>query len=678
MLTNEKAALAGTSTAQEDNTPDKNNNCLINEQRPEVLPVRPDGIPDELKAVPRWMLWRYTWDDKEKRWKKVPFQARSGRFASSVDPSHRASFGDALQAFQAAQMAYALDGRGEPFDGLGFALGDGFHGIDVDDCRTGDEWSPLAQEALAVAPGYAEVSPSGQGLKIITRSNLDRSRTDETKGLEVYTSGRYFTVTGHQLNGHDSLPVETVDLTGFMVRHFGTERTRATGGDIDIPKPPLALTPEQIEAALSACLRVGRLDGYGEWLTVGMALHHQYSGSVDGLDLWDQYSSQAAGYSGFDSLEAKWHSFDASSGNGTTFATVLSWAKDVTPKALPNTPFRFTHCRDLLTGPKASRWLVRKWIEAGSLALIFGESTAGKTFAVLDWACCVATGKPWHGHAVEQGSVFYIAGEGAGGIGKRLAAWGLHHDYDMSKHPLFVSERGAALMDQVEAQNIADTVKALAADHGDPGLIVVDTLHRNMGEGDENSAADVAAFLASVDQIIRLPLGCTILVVHHSGLSNPDRSRGSSSLRAALDAEFSLKIIGDMRVLACTKAKDHEPPAPVTLAANVIELPPPWLDEGEAMTSLVLTPTGVVHRPQQKFTGAALTALNALRKLAGGEAGERVPVDDWRKEFYATHPTENNDARQKAFKRATKALTEARQVLYRDGFAWEEARALAF
>jgi len=347
-------------------------------------------------------------------------------------------------------------------------------------------------------------------------------------------------------------------------------------------------------------------------------------------------------------------------------------------KALPNTPFRFTHCRDLLNGPKESHWLVRKWIEAGSLALIFGESTAGKTFAVLDWACCVATGKPWHGQAVEQGSVFYIAGEGAGGIGKRLAAWGLHHDYDMSKHPLFVSERGAALMDKVEAQNIADTVKALAADHGEPGLIVVDTLHRNMGEGDENSAADLAMFLASVDQLIRLPLGCTILVVHHSGLSNPDRSRGSSSLRAALDAEFSLKIIGDMRVLTCTKSKDHEPPAPVTLAANVIELPPPWVDEGETMTSLVLTPTGVVHRPQQKFTGAALTALNALRKLAGGETGERVSVDDWRKEFYATHPAENNDARQKAFKRATKALTEAGQVLYRDDFAWEEAVAHAF
>lgn len=659
MTINRKAALAGTSTAQENNTPDKNSNCSIFEQRPDVIPLNTAGIPEELKAVPRWLLWRFTWSGG--KWAKKPFTS-NGTPASSVDPTHWASFDSAALAFSLGD-----------FDGLGFALGDGYHGIDVDDCRTGDDWSPLAQEVLSSVPGYAETSPSGQGLKVITRTNLDRAHVDHAKGLELYPSSRYFAVTGARLNGHDTLPAEPVDLSGFVVRHFGASRGSVATDRFDIPKPPLALTPEQIEAALSACLRAGRLDVYGEWLQVGMALHHQFGGGADGLELWDQFSSQAAGYTGFEALEARWRGFDAGSGSGVTFATVLAWAKEAAPKALPNTPFRFTHCRDLLTGPKASHWLVRHWLEAGSLALIFGESTAGKTFAVLDWACCVATGKPWHEQAVAQGAVFYIAGEGAGGLGKRLAAWGQHHEFDMGEHPLFVSERGAALMNQVEAQNIADTVKALAADHGKPGLIVVDTLHRNMGEGDENSAADVAAFLASVDQLIRLPLGCTILVVHHSGLSNPDRSRGSNSLRAALDAEFSLKIIGDQRVLACTKSKDHEPPAPVTLAANVIELPPPWVDGGEAMTSLVLTPTGAVHRPQKPFTGVALTALKALRKLAGGGIEARVPVGDWRKEFYATHPADSTDAKQKAFNRASKALTEAGQVTYRDEFAWEEA-----
>lgn len=88
----------------------------------------------------------------------------------------------------------------------------------------------------------------------------------------------------------------------------------------------------------------------------------------------------------------------------------------------PEPAFPFTPARDLLTGPKSARWLVRSWIEAGSLALLFGESTAGKSFQALDWAACIATGKYWNGCAVQHGPVFYIAGEGKGGIGRRLAA----------------------------------------------------------------------------------------------------------------------------------------------------------------------------------------------------------------------------------------------------------------
>lgn len=70
-------------------------------------------------------------------------------------------------------------------------MGDGYHGIDVDDCLSTGYRSPLADEVLTSTPGYAEVSPSGQGLKIITRTNLDRSLVKHEIGLECYTAGRY-------------------------------------------------------------------------------------------------------------------------------------------------------------------------------------------------------------------------------------------------------------------------------------------------------------------------------------------------------------------------------------------------------------------------------------------------------------------------------------------------------
>lgn len=274
----------------------------------------------------------------------------------------------------------------------------------------------------------------------------------------------------------------------------------------------------------------------------------------------------------------------------------------------PEPAFPFTPARDLLTGPKGARWLVRGWIEAGSLALLFGESTAGKSFQALDWAACIATATPWNGCAVQAGPVFYVAGEGKPGIGRRLAAWETHHGKPLVDAPLYVSGRGAALMDEAEALAIAQSVRQLSELHGAPALVVVDTLHRNMGQGDENSAEDVAAFLANIDRAIREPLGCAVLLVHHSGHGDKTRSRGSSAIRAALDAEFSLTLEGDLRRLECTKQKDHEPPPALTLEALAVSLPEPWIDEetGEPLASLVLVPT--------ESTAEAITKA----KLPGG------------------------------------------------------------
>lgn len=74
-------------------------------------------------------------------------------------------------------------------------------------------------------------------------------------------------------------------------------------------------------------------------------------------------------------------------------------------------PFPFVPCSDLLAGPKAARWLVRNWIEAGSLNQLFGESGAGKSFVALDWCLSIATGQAWNGCTVQKGAVFYITSQ---------------------------------------------------------------------------------------------------------------------------------------------------------------------------------------------------------------------------------------------------------------------------
>jgi putative DNA primase/helicase len=152
--------------------------------RPTALIVDPNGIPESARREPRWCLWRYAFVGGD--WKKPPFRLDDPQTEAGVnDPLGFGAFDDALRIYQNGG-----------FDGVGFRLGDGWAGIDLDGCRdaaTG-ELSAFASGVLRELNSYAEVSPSGTGLKIFVRAWPGKNHS--RKGLEVYGHGRYFTVTG--------------------------------------------------------------------------------------------------------------------------------------------------------------------------------------------------------------------------------------------------------------------------------------------------------------------------------------------------------------------------------------------------------------------------------------------------------------------------------------------------
>jgi hypothetical protein len=76
---------------------------------------------------------------------------------------------------------------------------------------------------------------------------------------------------------------------------------------------------------------------------------------------------------------------------------------------------------------KHTRWIVQDFIAAGSVAWLYGAPGSYKTFAALDIAMSVATGKPWQGREVSQGAVLFIAAEGGDDIHIRRAAWVERH-----------------------------------------------------------------------------------------------------------------------------------------------------------------------------------------------------------------------------------------------------------
>lgn len=88
-------------------------------------------------------------------------------------------------------------------------------------------------------------------------------------------------------------------------------------------KRPLKIDRDEIDKSLAAVAQYA--GDYDFWLQIGMALHHQYRGSDEGLVIWDEWSSECSNYED-DACQKKWSSFDQNTTSGVTFATVLHFS----------------------------------------------------------------------------------------------------------------------------------------------------------------------------------------------------------------------------------------------------------------------------------------------------------------------------------------------------------------
>ncbi|MBO0903802.1 DUF3987 domain-containing protein [Jiella sonneratiae] len=147
----------------------------------------------ELASRPQWVAWQFI---KIRGELKKPLMSPKAprEFASHSDPTHWLSFDEAA--------AYAAT-RG--FPGIGYVLSadDGLTGADLDKCRdpetgTVEDW---AQEVLDLAETYAEVSPSGSGIRLFWRGKIGATVKCDPAHVELYAKQRYLTITGQHIGG---------------------------------------------------------------------------------------------------------------------------------------------------------------------------------------------------------------------------------------------------------------------------------------------------------------------------------------------------------------------------------------------------------------------------------------------------------------------------------------------
>lgn len=151
-----------------------------------------NGISEDLKSWPQWVLWKgFPSQSRPGKIDKKPYQI-NGQLASSTNSKTWTSFENAVKVFQTGK-----------YDGIGFVFTEEcpYSGVDIDGCIEDGIIETHAKDLLVKLNSYTELSPSGKGIHTIVKGKKNPGSRSRKAGshVEIYSSGRFFTITGHRL-----------------------------------------------------------------------------------------------------------------------------------------------------------------------------------------------------------------------------------------------------------------------------------------------------------------------------------------------------------------------------------------------------------------------------------------------------------------------------------------------
>jgi hypothetical protein len=340
------------------------------------------------------------------------------------------------------------------------------------------------------------------------------------------------------------------------------------------------------------------------------------------------------------------------------------------------------------------KWLIHSVIPVGAFTALYGPPGSFKSFIALDIAESIATGRTWMGNEViEQGAVLYICGEGFGGVGARIKACKQHHQTEDGA-PIYVIRHQLNLRASVEDFNaLMIAIENLVSELGiNFKMIIVDTLARAFGGGNENDSADMGAFITACGRIQQIVQDCALMILHHSGKDQSRGLRGHSSLLGAVDTELELLRFDESMkgVITVSKQKDGQDNTRIGFEMVSIELDSAnTLHIGDAVTSLAVQASELGSYDSAKKDGKGnsgkgknqrlvMNSLESVVKSKGllkyieGTQRTVVKLDDWRAELWSKMGCTDED--KSTFKtvwhRAKMQLVESGQGGISDGFVW--------
>ena len=338
------------------------------------------------------------------------------------------------------------------------------------------------------------------------------------------------------------------------------------------------------------------------------------------------------------------------------------------------------------------KWMIDKVLPVGSFSALFGPPGSFKSFIALDIAEAIATGRTWMGNEVsEQGAVLYLCGEGFGGVGARIKAIKQHHGTEDGA-PIYVIRHQLNLRSSVEDFNaLMIAVENLITELGiDFKLIIIDTLARAFGGGNENDSSDMGSFISSCGRIQQIVQDCALMILHHSGKDATKGLRGHSSLLGAVDTELELIRFEDSMkgIIRTAKQKDGEDGTRIGFEMVSVELAPPAgsLQIGDPITSLAVQASDYSESAKSargnsgkgKNQRMVMTTLETVIKSSGvlkyieGSQRTVVRLEQWREELWSKMGCveEDKNTFKTAWHRAKMQLLDSGQGGISDGFVW--------
>lgn len=211
-------------------------------------------LPEELKKEPRFVFWKLV-ENKG----KVPINAKTNQLAKSNDPTTWSTFEECVSS---PYINYC--------DGIGFMLGDGWVGIDLDNhdnSNMRDTFNDFYKAFKNIA--YIEYSQSKKGIHLILKGKLPNGARHKGN-YEMYDTNRYFALTGFKVNKKlitfsedNKLLQEYHDKYLGKAKNFVFERINENG-EIEITNLTTLNYDSVIDTALKTDLKFAELYN-GNW-----------------------------------------------------------------------------------------------------------------------------------------------------------------------------------------------------------------------------------------------------------------------------------------------------------------------------------------------------------------------------------------------------------------------------